>query len=82
MRSSKKVTAKEKNRTQMKSAQVNDMVGKRYEVNDMVIKLKLHLKKREVCSRRKTNKYFYHKRKCNKEVTSNIKTGTKQIFAF
>ena len=36
---------------------------------------------REACSRGKTNKYFYHKRKWNKEVTSNIKTGTKQIFA-
>ena len=36
--------------------------------------------KRADCSRRKTNKYFYHKRKWNKEVTSNIKTGKKQIF--
>ena len=36
MSSSKKVTQK-KNRTQTKRAQVNDMVAKRYEVNDMVI---------------------------------------------
>ena len=35
---------------------------------------------REVCSRRKTNTYYYHKRKWNKKVTSNSKTGTKQTF--
>ena len=35
---------------------------------------------RQVCSRRKTNTYNYHKRKWNKKVTSNSKTGTKQIF--
>ena len=33
--------------------------------------------KREVCSRRKTNTYYYHKRKWNKKVTSNSKAGTK-----
>ena len=37
---------------------------------------------REVCSRRKTNTYNYHKRKWNKKVTSNSKTGTKQTFTF
>ena len=37
MRSSKKGLLQKKNRTQTKRAQVNDMVGKRYEVNDMVI---------------------------------------------
>ena len=34
MRSFKKKLLQKKNRTQMKRAQVNDMVGKRYEVND------------------------------------------------
>ena len=38
MRSFKKgYCKKKKNGTQTKRAQVNDMVGKRYEVNDMVI---------------------------------------------
>ena len=78
----------------MKRAQVNDMVGKRYEVNDngdlniyyikifetISARITTHFE-REACSRGKTNKYFYHKRKWNKEVISNIKTGTKQIFA-
>ena len=78
----------------MKRAQVNDMVGKRYEVNDngdlniyyikifetISARITTHFE-REACSRGKTNKCFYHKRKCNKEVTSTTKTGTKQIFA-
>ena len=75
MRSFKKRLLQKKNRTQTKRAQVNDMVGKRYEVNDMVISI-YHIKifetiparitthfKRVACSRGKTNKYFYHKRK-------------------
>ena len=37
MRSFKKKLLQKKNRTQTKRAQVNDMVGKRHEVNDVVI---------------------------------------------
>ena len=59
MRSSKKrLLQKKKNRTQTKRAQVNDMVGKRYEVNDMMIKLKLRVKKGKFAREEKQTNIF------------------------
>ena len=37
---------------------------------------------REVCSRRKTNTYYYHKRKWNKKVTSNRKNRNKTNISY
>ena len=58
-------------------------------VNDMVIiKIKMETTptrtrtyfQTEVCSTRKTDTYYYYKRKWNKKVISNSKTGRKQVF--
>ena len=40
---------------------------------------RLNYFQRKLCSRTKTDTYYYHKRKWNKKVNSNSKTGTQQL---
>ena len=58
------------------------MVGKRYEVNDLVIKLKLHLKKREVCSRGKQTNIFTIKGNVIKRWPATLKQEQNKYLLF
>ena len=58
---------------------INDMVIMKIKIKTIPSRITTYFQ-REVCSRRKTNTYYYRKRKWNKKVNSNSKTGTKQTF--
>ena len=58
---------------------INDIVKMKIKIETIPTRITNYFQ-REVCSRRKTDTYYYHKRKWNKKVTSNSKTGKKQIF--
>ena len=58
---------------------INDIVKMKIKIETIPTRITNYFQK-EVCSRRKTDTYYYHQRKWNKKVTSNSKTETKQIF--
>ena len=57
---------------------INHMVIMKIKIETVPSRITTYFQ-REVSSRRKTNTYNYHKRKWHEKVTSNSKTGTKQI---
>ena len=56
---------------------INGMVIMKIKIETILTRITTYF---EVCWRRITETYYYHKRKWNEKVTSNSKTGTKQIF--
>ena len=58
---------------------INDMVIMKIKIETIPTRVTTYFQ-REVCSKRKKNTYNYHQRKLHEKVTSNSKTGTKQIF--
>ena len=58
---------------------INDMVVMKIKIETIPTRTTTYFQ-RELCSRTKTDTYYYHKRKWKKKVNSNSKTGTKQVF--
>ena len=58
---------------------INDMVVLKIKIETIPTRTTTYFQ-RELCSRTKTDTYYYHKRKWKKKVNSNSKTGTKRVF--
>ena len=58
---------------------INDMVIMKIKIETIPTRTMTYFQ-RELCSRTETDTYYYNKRRWNKKVNSNSKTGTKQIF--